>query len=160
MGKEEAINSGHRPTNHRLPRNKNKVLNRATATTPNLPLLAGEKPEQGGWVKVYRKILDHPVFKSRDTKVFKTFMYCLLRATHKETKIFFNHQLFGLKPGEFITGHEQAARDLGFSPKTFDRKCHDLQIMQIMTRTMTRRFSIISITNWDTYQGKAKMMTH
>jgi uncharacterized phage protein (TIGR02220 family) len=139
--------------------------NRPEDTLPKAPEISRPSPSplfpkrgttEQGWVKLYRKLLDHPIFKSKDDKLFKTFIYCLLRAGYKETEIFFNHQSVKLKPGEFITGREQAARDLGFSPKTFDRKVSDLQIMQIMTRTMTHRFSIISITNWDTYQGKTE----
>jgi hypothetical protein len=111
---------------------------------------------KSGWVKVYRKLLDHEIFKSKDDKLLKTFLYCLLRAGHKEKEVFFNKQTVKLKAGQFITGREQASRDLGYSPKTFDRKILDLQNGTNLTRYMTRRFSIISITNWKTYQGKAE----
>jgi hypothetical protein len=65
----------------------------------------------------------------------------------------FNHQDIPLKPGQFITSREHAARDLGYGPKTFDRKIDDLQKLGILTRSTTRRFSIISITNWSCYQN-------
>ena len=107
-----------------------------------------------GWIKLYRKLLEHPVFTSKDDKLFKTFIYCLLRANHKDTEVFFNRQLIPLKAGQFITGRKQAAKDLGYSSRTFDRKIQDLQKLEIMTRYMTHRFSIISIINWNTYQGK------
>lgn len=106
-----------------------------------------------GWIKLYRNILEHPVFKSSDDKLFKTFIYCLLRAVHKETQIFFSGRLIDLKPGEFIIGREQAAQDLGFGGKTFDRKVDSLRKMQILSRRTTNKFSIISILNWETYQG-------
>jgi hypothetical protein len=109
---------------------------------------------QTGWIKLYRKLLTHEVFRSKDDKLFKTFIYCLLRAGHKEKEVFFNKQKVKLKAGQFITGREQASRDLGYSPKTFDRKINDLQNGTNLTRCMTRRFSIISITNWETYQGR------
>jgi hypothetical protein len=109
---------------------------------------------KSGWVKVYRKLLDHEIFKSKDAKLLKTFLYCLLRAGHKEKEVFFNKQTVKLKAGQFITGREQASRDLGYSPKTFDRKILDLQNGTNLTRYMTRRFSIISITNWQAYQGR------
>ena len=109
---------------------------------------------QTGWIKLYRKLLNHEVFRSKDDKLFKTFIYCLLRAGHKEKEVFFNKQKVKLKAGQFITGREQASRDLGYSPKTFDRKINDLQNGTNLTRYMTRRFSIISIANWETYQGR------
>lgn len=67
--------------------------------------------------------------------------------------MYFNHQDILLKPGEFITSREHAARDLGYGPKTFDRKIDDLQKLGILTRSTTRRFSTISITNWSCYQN-------
>jgi hypothetical protein len=125
---------------------------------------------QTGWIKLYRKLLNHEIFKSKDDKLFKTFIYCLLRAGHKEREIFFNKQKVKLKPGQFITSRNNASRDLGFSPKTFDRKIQILQREDIMTRivrdesdpqngtkvtqNLTHRFSVISITNWETYQGR------
>ena len=123
-----------------------------------------------GWIKLYRKLLNHEVFKSKDDKLFKTFIYCLLRANHKKNEILFNGQKVKLSPGQFITSRNNASRDLGFSPKTFDRKIQILQKEEILTRkvrdendplngtnmtqTMTHRFSLISITNWETYQGR------
>jgi hypothetical protein len=80
----------------------------------------------------------------------------LLRAGYKEKDHFFNHQMIHLKPGQFIIGREQGSKDLRFSPKTFDRKIHDLQIMEIVTRSSTHRFSIISIINWDAYQNRSE----
>jgi hypothetical protein len=65
----------------------------------------------------------------------------------------FNHQNIPLKPGQFITSREHGARDLGYAPKTFDRKIGDLLKLEILTRSTTRRFSIISITNWASYQN-------
>ncbi|MCX5914218.1 MAG: hypothetical protein NTV04_20080 [Deltaproteobacteria bacterium] len=109
-----------------------------------------------GWIKLYRKLLDHPVFRSNDPMLLKTFVYCLLRAGYEEKDHFFNHQLIHLEPGQFIIGRERGAKDLGSSPKTFDRKIHDLQIMEIVTRSSTHRFSIISIINWDAYQNRSE----
>ncbi len=68
----------------------------------------------------------------------------------------FNHQQIPLSPGQFITSREHAARDLGYGSKTFDRKIDDLLKLKILTRLTTRRFSIISIINWEAYQSKAR----
>jgi hypothetical protein len=98
-------------------------------------------------------LLQHSVFTSKDEKLLRIFIYCLLRASHKETVVYFNHQDISLNPGQFITSREHAARDLGYGPKTFDRKIDDLQKLGILTRSTTRRFSIISLTNWSCYQN-------
>lgn len=75
-----------------------------------------------GYIRLYRKLLQHSVFTAKDEKLFRIFIYCLLRATHKETMVYFNHQDIPLKPGQFITSREHAARDLGYSPKTLTAK--------------------------------------
>lgn len=105
------------------------------------------------WIRLYRKLLQHGVFTAKDEKLLRIFIYCLLRASHKETVVYFGHQNIPLNPGQFITSREHAASDLGYGPKTFDRKIDDLQKLGILTRSATRRFSIISITNWSCYQN-------
>ena len=35
-----------------------------------------------GWVKLHRKLVDNPIFKN--DKLFRVFMYCLLKASHKD----------------------------------------------------------------------------
>jgi len=108
---------------------------------------------QEGWIKLWRKVFESSVFDSEDHTLFKTFIYCLGRANHKENKIFMNGKEMILKPGQFITGRDEASKDLHFKGKMWDRKVDSLRKLQILTKQVTNRFTIISIINWDIYQG-------
>ena len=112
-----------------------------------------DKNVQEGWIKLWRKVFESSVFDSEDHTLFKTFIYCLGRANHKENKIFMDGKEMILKPGQFITGRDEASKDLHFKGKMWDRKVDSLRKLQILTKQVTNRFTIISIINWDIYQG-------
>jgi len=107
----------------------------------------------GGWIKVWRKVLKNPVFKNNDPHLFKAFIYCLCRANHKENEVLMDGQIVKLNPGEFITGRLEASKDLHFKSVMWDRKLVILEKLGILNRQANNRFSKISIINWHIYQG-------
>jgi hypothetical protein len=118
-----------------------------------------------GWIKLYRKIRFHPVFV--DPVVLKLFILCLLKAGHKATTIIFenlNKPIF-LKAGQFVTGRNSLHRDFYFgSPKgtrrvskrTLWRKLHILKNLKIVSLSVSKRYTVVTIVNWDTYQKNKK----
>lgn len=108
--------------------------------------------ENTGWIKLYRKLLENPLIK--EPRLLQVMAYCLLKANHKKTKMLWNGQEIILKPGQFITGRTQANNDLGLKSIMFDRKLKILQNRRFLNRETNNRFSIITITNWEEYQGR------
>lgn len=108
--------------------------------------------ESSGWIKLYRKLLENPLIK--EPRLLQVMAYCLLKANYKETKMLWNGQEIILKPGQFITGRTQANNDLGLKSVMFDRKLKVLQNRGFLNREVNNRFSIITITNWEEYQGR------
>ncbi len=106
---------------------------------------------EGGWVKLWRKIEHNAVF--RDSRLCHTFLLCLIRASHNGNEFMFNGELIKIEPGQFIIGRHEASKVLGFKSKMWDRKLIDLEKLGILTRKVTNRFTLISIINWNTYQG-------
>ena len=41
-----------------------------------------------GWIMLYRKLIDNPIFLKPE--LLQLWVYCLLKANHKENKIIFN----------------------------------------------------------------------
>lgn len=109
---------------------------------------------QDGWIKLWRKLLLNGIIKDRS--LLQVFIYCLLKANHKEEGIIFNSKEMILKPGQFITGRFKASEDLKLKGKMWDRKVDSLRKMKILTKEVTNKFTIISIINWDTYQSNAE----
>lgn len=122
-----------------------------------------------GWIKLHRKLLDNPILKN--PSLLRLWIYCLLKASYKKTKIMVGLQEVQLNPGEFIIGRYQLHNDLyparirdqskwasyrKFqvpSPFTLWRWLKSLESMQFLSIKSNNKYSIVSIINWHTYQG-------
>ena len=108
-----------------------------------------------GYIKLYRRTLNSQVFQNEG--LFKVWIWCLLRANHKETWVSirtgkgFTEVL--LKPGKFIFGRESAAKKLLMKPTTVWKRLKKLENIGNLDIQSNRQYSIITIVNWDTYQG-------
>lgn len=102
-----------------------------------------------GWIKLHRKMKDWGWWASPNHRVL--FTELLIRATHKHS-IWRNVQL---EPGQLVTGRKQLAKWTGLSEQQVRTALNDLKSTNEITTISTSRFSIITIINWDTYQGDA-----
>lgn len=117
-----------------------------------------------GWIKLHRKIVDSPIWE--DPYYLKLWLYCLMKATHKDREVIIGNQVIKLKPGEFITGRKSLSDDLntGVKPKlklndsTWWRYLNNLEKMQMLHIKKTNKFSIVSIVNWNEYQETEHQM--
>jgi len=105
-----------------------------------------------GYVKLWRRSLDHPLFKKPLT--WHLWGYCLQKASHKDTDVFLNGQTIHVKKGSFIFGRKKAAEETGLSERQIRTALQHLEKLQNLTIRTTNRFSIISIVNWDAYQAR------
>lgn len=85
----------------------------------------------------------------KDPKVFSLFAELLLRATHKSSK----YRGYNLSPGDVIYGHKAYAEHIGVSVQSIRTSLNKLKSTGELTIKTTNKFSIISITNWNQYQG-------
>ena len=103
------------------------------------------------WVKYWRKSLDNPLFKHPLTWHF--WDYCLLKATKYERETFMNGILVKLEAGSFVFGRRVASEETGLSQATIRTSIKRLVNSGNLTIKSTNKYSIISITNWATYQA-------
>lgn len=111
-----------------------------------------------GYIKLHRKIMDSAVWS--DPYYLKLWMYCLMKATHKEREVILGNQVITLKPGQFITGRNSLAEDLNkemkpkqrLAEKTWYRYMENLERWQMLTIKKTNKYSVISILKWNEYQ--------
>jgi hypothetical protein len=119
---------------------------------------------KGGWVKLYRKILNSKFYKDRDAT--SVAVHCLLRANYTEhrdklTKIKVNE-------GSLLISLRQLARELNLPLITVYRKLKLLEKLNFLKygirhehlsiplKNMKRRYSIISIVKYKEYQGEGE----
>jgi hypothetical protein len=104
-----------------------------------------------GYIKLWRKSLDAGWLKNHKLWVF--WSYCLMKATYKECDVIIGLQTISLNPGQFIFGRKKAALETKLSEQEIRSIMDFLKKAGNLTIKTTNKFSIISIVNWDTYQG-------
>lgn len=104
-----------------------------------------------GYVHFWRKTLDSGWLRNHQLWAF--WSWCLLKATHKEFTAIVGLQRVHLKPGQFVFGLKKAAEETGLSVQQVRTVLAFLENAGNLTIKTTNKFSIISIVNWDIYQG-------
>lgn len=105
-----------------------------------------------GWIKLHREIKDKAIFDNE--KLLKTFIWCLLKATHTEHEQLIGRQKVPLKSGQFVTGRNKASVELNMSPSTTWEYLKILESNKSINIKSNNKFSIISIENWGLYQSE------
>lgn len=105
-----------------------------------------------GWVKIYRRIQGSSVWS--DPVTLKVWMHLLLNATHKPRKVMHGSQEVSLQPGDLVIAYRETAARLGLSKDAFFRRVTALDRARMVRRKAGRYFTVISITNWSTYQSE------
>lgn len=100
-----------------------------------------------GWLKIHRTLLYWEWYTS--VEVFKLFMHCLLKANHEPKKW---HGI-EIKSGQFITSLQNLATESGLSVRQVRTALNKLKSTQEVTHETTASYSIITIKNWDKWQG-------
>lgn len=104
-----------------------------------------------GWVKLWRRAMDSPVFKSPE--LWHLFSYCLMMADHEPYRAIFGGKQVDFPSGTFITGRFVLAERLGLSPSTVRNrlvKCRDYGLVD--TKSDNKR-TVVTICNWERYQA-------
>ena len=100
-----------------------------------------------GWVKIYRELLETPLFSSAER--FRFFILLIMLAQHKP------QQYYGIEVGrgQLITSIRQLARRCGMTPKKVRCALQSLEFWELIKVEPTRKYSLITICNYDSYQG-------
>ncbi|HQT91375.1 MAG TPA: hypothetical protein PL001_05035 [Candidatus Kryptobacter bacterium] len=115
--------------------------------------LDGKTTFEEGWIKLHRSILTHPVFQ--DSELLHVFLYCLVKANHKPGRILSPQSEEGeltVERGQFIFGQRKAAKETGVNARTAHRKLVLLEKLGILSRSVSRRFTVVTVNNYSRYQ--------
>jgi len=105
----------------------------------------------GGWIRIYRQALENGWL--RNHRLWAFWCYCLLKASHKSTKVMIGYQQVSLESGQFVFGRQQAAADLDLSENVIRTCLTRLISTNNLTIKTTNKYSIITIVNWHSYQN-------
>lgn len=105
----------------------------------------------GGWVKSYRKLKEDGWFKDL---AFAGFWHWLIQsAAFKECTSFEAGREIALNPGQLVFSYKKATTETSISVQTARTYIERLKINKRINIQTTNKYSIITIINWDTYQG-------
>ncbi|MBF0229172.1 MAG: hypothetical protein HQK63_06215 [Desulfamplus sp.] len=103
-----------------------------------------------GYIKIWRKIEDADIIKNH--KLCSFWLWCLVKASHKEKTIMVGYQEVVLQAGQFIFGRNKAMQETNLTTQEVRTCLKNLKKQKKITIKPTNKFSIITIMNWDTYQ--------
>lgn len=105
-----------------------------------------------GYFKIWRKLREHPIWA--DPSCLVVFLYCLNHAEWKDgRRIIVSNKEVILKRGQLSAGRRQLGKEMGLPESTVTHCLKRLvKIYEIMNIAPNRKFSVITVLNWDRYQ--------
>ncbi|MGN1230556.1 MAG: transcriptional regulator [Anaerotignum sp.] len=104
-----------------------------------------------GWIKLYRKIVESPVFDNPE--LLKIWLWMLIKASHSEHEQLIGLQTVNLAEGQFVFGRNAASIELGMHPSKIYRLIKTLEKSGKIKVKSNNKFSVITVVNWGLYQG-------
>lgn len=122
-----------------------------------------EVSQRLGWVKLHRKLLDHPRFTDGDW--LKVKLALLLLATHKPYQAIFGGTKITLQPGQLITSQKSLSTLTKVQGSKIERILRVMKTDNQIDNLGSNRNRLITVKNWIQYQGDDKqnekqMTTH
>jgi hypothetical protein len=99
-----------------------------------------------GWIKLHRQLIDSEWFTDVNTN--HLFMYCLIRANHKDAK----WQGLDIGRGQFVTSLDSLSKATGLTVRQIRTSLKKLITTSNLTSNSTNKYRLITVTNYDTYQ--------
>ena len=101
-----------------------------------------------GWIKLHRSLLKWEWHD--DPNTFCLWVHLLLMANHDEQKW---HGMV-IPRGSLLTGRKKLAEETGLTEQSVRTSLIKLEKSQNLTNKSTNKFTLITICNYDSYQGK------
>lgn len=99
-----------------------------------------------GYIRLFRALKDWEWFT--DINTCHLFIYCLLRANHKDT----DWRGITIQRGSFITSLENLSIETGLTKQQVRTALKKLELTQEITRSKGGQYTQITINNWSLYQ--------
>jgi len=104
-----------------------------------------------GWIKLHRKILDSSVFDNPN--LLKMWIWCLVKATHKDYTAMVGLEEVELKAGQFITGRSKGSLELNMNPSSWYKYLKRLEKLQMVSLNSNNKMTTVTVQKWELYQS-------
>jgi len=108
-----------------------------------------------GWIKLHRKLLESEMYRSLNSKQRDVMVQCLLLANHSPNRWEFDGEIYNCAAGQFVTSLDTISRNCAKDVKVQSVRTALLKLEKwhFLTNKSTKTGRLITIINWDTYQG-------
>lgn len=107
-----------------------------------------------GWIKIDRGIMENWIYpKKRAFTEYEAWLHLLLLANYSDSKILDNGQLIEVKRGQVLTSQLQLSTEFGWSRNKVRRFSEMLENDGMLVQKTTRKYTILTICNYESYQG-------
>lgn len=107
-----------------------------------------------GWIKLHRRLLENPAINR--PAYISLWVILLLKANHKVHKFMWNNDVIYIKEGQLLTGRKELSALSGIPESTIEDILKSLESQQQIRQEKTTKYRVITILNWDKYQGSDK----
>lgn len=106
-----------------------------------------------GYIKVFRDMRDHWIYNDKPFDRTHAWIDILMMVNHEDKIIIFDGHPVKVRRGMCVTSLHKLAERWGWSTGKVSRYIDDLCIEQMLRQERNTRRTIISVVNYDTYQG-------
>ena len=103
-----------------------------------------------GWIKIHRKLIDAPWFSK--SEYVHLWLYLLLKANHKDQEVFIGNEKVLVKRGQLLTSRNKLSEIVHVQENKIYRILKCFENEHQIEQHKTRKYTVISIVNYDTYQ--------
>lgn len=107
---------------------------------------------KGGWIKLYRKSIDNPLYNAEPFDKWHAWQDLLLMANHEPKEFYSKGQLIRLEAGQMVTSIKILAERWRWSENKVRRFLGTLNGSAMGTSNGTPNGTLITIVNWAQYQ--------
>jgi hypothetical protein len=108
----------------------------------------------GGYIKIWRQIQSNELLNVKPFDHLHAFLYLLLRAAWKDRTVVFMDCTISLRRGQLATTERQLSRDFGWGRRRVSSYLRNLKNCTMIDTKDAPRYSVITITNYETYQNE------
>ena len=114
-----------------------------------------------GWVKLHRGIQENVVWTSTTPEQFKIFIALLMMVNHYPNSWEHEGKKMHLQPGQTITSVKSIVEACGpgITPQKVKTALKKFEKWGILTNKSTNKHRLITLINWDFYQGSDEKLT-
>ena len=105
----------------------------------------------GGYIGLYRKLIDSWIFK--DALILRVFIYFLCKATKEQAKVDVNGQVISLIPGQLVSGRKHLMEELQLTERQARRSLDELKNNKVIDVRTSSIYSIVTVLKYNHYQG-------